>query len=147
MGARHGHRLHFHAHSAIHRLPASTKLVALLVFMLTVVATPREWYAAFAAYLALLLAVVAVSQVPPTYLAKRLVIELPFVVFALLVAIVAAPAAGRRWLVVPLVLGVVLALGEPSGEEAAAVDEGPLGEEALISMFKDTFDAREVEEP
>ena len=27
-----------------------------------------------------------------------------------------------------------------------AEDEGPLGEEALISMFKDTFDAQEVED-
>jgi DNA polymerase-3 subunit gamma/tau len=43
-------------------------------------------------------------------------------------------------------LAVVLALGEGG---AAAEDEpdGPLSEEALISMFKDTFDAREVEEP
>jgi DNA polymerase-3 subunit gamma/tau len=43
-------------------------------------------------------------------------------------------------------LGVVLALGEPAGAEAEEEDEGPLGEEALISMFKDTFDAREVED-
>ncbi len=42
-------------------------------------------------------------------------------------------------------LGVVLALGEAA--ETEAEDEGPLGEEALISMFKDTFDAREVEDP
>ena len=41
-------------------------------------------------------------------------------------------------------LGVVLALGEAA--EAEAEDEGPLGEEALISMFKDTFDAQEVED-
>ncbi len=43
-------------------------------------------------------------------------------------------------------LGVVLALGEPAEAEAEDEDEGPLGEEALISMFKDTFDAREVED-
>jgi DNA polymerase III subunit gamma/tau len=43
-------------------------------------------------------------------------------------------------------LAVVLALGE--GDPAAEDEpEGPLSEEALISMFKDTFDAREVEEP
>ncbi|HWN21205.1 MAG TPA: DNA polymerase III subunit gamma/tau [Gaiellaceae bacterium] len=41
-------------------------------------------------------------------------------------------------------LGVVLALGEAA--EAEAEEEGPLSEEALISMFKDTFDAQEVED-
>ena len=41
-------------------------------------------------------------------------------------------------------LGVVLAIGEAA--ETEAEEEGPLSEEALISMFKDTFDAQEVEE-
>ena len=57
--------------------------------MLVVVATPRDWYAAFAVYAALLLVVVAVSRVPPTYLAKRMVVEVPFVVFALLLPFIA----------------------------------------------------------
>ena len=89
MGAPHGHTLHFHGHSWLHRLPAHVKLVALVVFMLTVVATPREWYPVFAGYLALLLLLVATSRVPPTYLAKRMVVEVPFVVFALLLPFVA----------------------------------------------------------
>ena len=38
MGSPHGHKLHFHGHSWLHRLPAHVKLVALLAFMLTVVA-------------------------------------------------------------------------------------------------------------
>ena len=50
MGGAHGHLLHFHAHSAIHRAPAHLKVVALLVFMITVVATPDDWFAAFGAY-------------------------------------------------------------------------------------------------
>ena len=41
-------------------------------------------------------------------------------------------------------LGVTLALGE--GVEPEDEDE-QLTEDALISMFKDTFDAQEVEEP
>jgi hypothetical protein len=40
-------------------------------------------------------------------------------------------------------LGVTLALGE--GAEAEEADEEP-NEDAFISMFKDTFDAQEVEE-
>jgi cobalt/nickel transport system permease protein len=89
MGSPHGHKLHYHGHSWLHRLPAHVKLVALVVLMLTVVATPREWFPVFGGYLLLLLALVAVSRVPPTYLAKRMVVEVPFVVFALVMPFVA----------------------------------------------------------
>ncbi len=89
MGSPHGHKLHFHGHSWLHRLSAHVKLVALVVFMLTVVATPREWFLVYGIYLVLLLALVAVSRVPPTYLAKRMVVEVPFVVFALVLPFVA----------------------------------------------------------
>jgi DNA polymerase III subunit gamma/tau len=43
-------------------------------------------------------------------------------------------------------LGVVLELGE-GAEPEPDDDEGPMSEDDLISMFKDTFDAQEVEEP
>lgn len=89
MGAGHGHRLHFHGHSPVHRAPAQLKLVALLGFMLTVVATPSEWYAVFGGYLVILLAVILVSGVPVPYIAKRMVVETPFVVFALLMPFIA----------------------------------------------------------
>ena len=89
MGAGHGHRLHFHGHSAIHRAPAHLKLLALVGFMLVVVATPREWYPAYAGFLLVLLGVIAVSRVPFGYLAKRMVIEVPFLVFAALMPFVA----------------------------------------------------------
>lgn len=89
MGAGHGHRLHYHGHSRVHRAPAHVKLLSLVGFMLVVVATPREWYAAFAVYAALLLGVVVMSGVPLGYLLKRLVIETPFVLFALMVPFVA----------------------------------------------------------
>ena len=51
MGAGHGHKLHFHGHSAIHRIPAHLKILTLLAFMITVVATPRDWYLAYVGYL------------------------------------------------------------------------------------------------
>lgn len=90
MGAGHGHKLHYHGHSWVHRLPAHVKLLALLAFMLLVVATPKDWYAAYGGYLALLAAVVATSQVPPTYLLKRMVVEVPFLVFAVLMPFIAS---------------------------------------------------------
>ena len=89
MGAGHGHRLHFHGHSAVHRAPAHLKVLALLGFMLVVVATPPQWRPAFAAYAVAVVAVVALSRVPFAYVAKRMVIEVPFVVFALLMPFVA----------------------------------------------------------
>jgi cobalt/nickel transport system permease protein len=89
VGAGHGHRLHFHGHSAIHRAPAHLKILALVGFMLGVVATPREWYPVFGVYLLVLLGVVLVSRVPLAYLAKRMVIEVPFLVFAALIPFIA----------------------------------------------------------
>jgi cobalt/nickel transport system permease protein len=89
MGAGHGHKLHYHGHSPVHRAPAHVKLLVLVGFMLTVVATPREWYPVYAGYLAVLVGVIAVSKVPPLYIVKRMVVELPFVVFALLMPFIA----------------------------------------------------------
>lgn len=89
MGAGHGHRLHYHGHSAIHRAPAHLKIAALVAFMVLVVATPRGWYPAFAAYLALLAVVVGISRVPPGYVLRRAVIEVPFLLFAVLLPFVA----------------------------------------------------------
>ncbi len=89
MGAGHGHRLHYHGHSVVHRAPAHLKLVVLVAFMLVVVATPREWYPVFAGYLLVLIGLVALSGVPFGYLAKRMLIETPFVLFAVLVPFIA----------------------------------------------------------
>jgi cobalt/nickel transport system permease protein len=89
MGGAHGHQLHYHAHSVLHRAPAHLKILALLGFMIVVVATPRDWFAAYAGYLAILLALVAVSHVPPTYILKRMVVEVPFLFFAILLPFVA----------------------------------------------------------
>ena len=89
MGAGHGHRLHFHGHSPVHRAPAHLKVLALLGFMLVVVATPRQAYPAFALWAAVLLVVVALSRVPLRYLLPRMVVEVPFVVFAMLMPFIA----------------------------------------------------------
>ena len=89
MGAGHGHRLHFHGHSPVHRAPAHLKVLALLGFMLVVVATPRQAYPAFALWAGVLLVVVALSRVPLRYLLPRMVVEVPFVVFAVLMPFIA----------------------------------------------------------
>ncbi|MEJ7831611.1 MAG: cobalt ECF transporter T component CbiQ [Nocardioides sp.] len=89
MGAGHGHRLHFHGHSPLHRAAAHLKILGLLGFVLLVVATPREWYAVYGAYLAVMLGVIRISTVPLLYVVRRMVIEVPFLLFAVLVPFIA----------------------------------------------------------
>ncbi len=85
----------------MHRLPAHTKLAALLIFVLVVVLTPRTAWWAFAAYGLLVLGAAAATRVPPGRLARRMVVELPFAVFALLLPLI---ASGPRVDVGPLKL-------------------------------------------
>ena len=83
MGAGHAHALHLDRDSTVHRLAPEVKIAAMVVFTLAVVATPREAIWAFGVY-ALLVAVTAVlGRVPAGWLARRSLIELPFVVLAL----------------------------------------------------------------
>lgn len=89
MGAEHGHRLFFHGHSRLHRADPAIKVLALLGFMVVVVSTPIGWGPVFAGYYALLAVLVAVSRVPVGHLAPRMMVELPFVVFACLLPFVA----------------------------------------------------------
>jgi len=78
----HAHALYFHGHSAVHRLAPETKLVAQFLFVLIVVATPREAFWAFGLYAALVLLAAAWASIPATFLLRRLAIEIPFVAFA-----------------------------------------------------------------
>lgn len=84
MAAGHAHPLHRPGTSPVHRLPPQVKIVAALLAVLAVVATPREQFWAFGAHLAVLLAVWLVAGIPVRWFAARAAIELPFVVLALL---------------------------------------------------------------
>ncbi|MDH2389120.1 cobalt ECF transporter T component CbiQ [Streptomyces sp. HNM0663] len=101
MGAGHTHKLYRHGHSPVHRLPAHCKLVAVFCFVLVVVSTPREAVWAFGVYAALLAAVAAAASIPPGFLLRRLLIEIPFVAFALLMPFV-VPGEQTRFLGVAL---------------------------------------------
>jgi len=89
VGAGHGHKLHYHGHSSIHRLPAHLKVLVLLAFVLIVVATPKQWFPVYGGYLLLLGVVIAISKVPFGYILKRMVVEVPFLFFAALLPFVA----------------------------------------------------------
>ncbi|MCM2579102.1 cobalt ECF transporter T component CbiQ [Streptomyces meridianus] len=89
MGAGHAHKLYRHGHSRVHRLPAHCKIAALLCFVLAVVATPREALGAFGLYALLLGAVAVAARVPAGFLFRRMLVEVPFVLCAVLMPFVA----------------------------------------------------------
>jgi cobalt/nickel transport system permease protein len=90
VSAGHTHELYRPADTPVHHLPPQCKLVAVLVFVLVVVATPRDQFWAFAVYALALCAVAAVAHVPAGVVVRRMTVELPFVAFALLLPFVAS---------------------------------------------------------
>jgi cobalt/nickel transport system permease protein len=84
VGAGHAHPLHLARDSPVHRLPAEVKILAAFLLVVCVVVTPREAFAVFGGYLVLLTVLWAFARIPPGWIARRSVIELPFVVLAVL---------------------------------------------------------------
>jgi cobalt/nickel transport system permease protein len=72
----------------IHALAPECKLVATVASVFAVVATPRNAFWAFGAYAALLVALACVARIPARVFARRLTVELPFLVFAVLLPVV-----------------------------------------------------------
>lgn len=95
-----GHRA---CESVLHRMSARTKLLATVVFAAIVVATPREWFVAFGVYTLVVVTGLVIARVPPRVLGRRMTIELPFVVFALLLPLI---ALGPRIQVGPIDLAI-----------------------------------------
>ncbi|KMO99702.1 cobalt ECF transporter T component CbiQ [Streptomyces roseus] len=89
MGAGHAHKLYRHGHSPVHELPPHCKLAAAFAFVVVVVSTPREAVWAFGLYAVLIAAVAAAARIPAGFLLRRLLIEVPFVAFAVLMPFVA----------------------------------------------------------
>lgn len=89
MGAELGPHLHVEGASVVHRLPAHVKLIGLLVFVLLVVALPRDAHLARLLMLAVAATVVVATRVPVRHVLTRLVVETPFVVFAIVLPFVA----------------------------------------------------------
>jgi cobalt/nickel transport system permease protein len=73
-----------HERSAVHALAPQCKIVAVLLFVVAVAATPARAVWAFGVYLCLLGAVGRAARVPARFVLRRLVFELPFVACALL---------------------------------------------------------------
>ncbi len=87
-GHHHGHdageRLYIHRHSPLHSLPSHLKLLSLFTFLIVVVATPITQYFAFIGYGLVIATLLAISKLPVIKVAKRATVEIPFLLFAIL---------------------------------------------------------------
>ena len=79
----HAHALFIHGSSRIHRIRAEIKILGLLVFAVLVGLTLPAWWIACASAAAALAALVHLAGLRFRTMARRLVLEVPFVAFAL----------------------------------------------------------------
>lgn len=87
MSGAHTHALYHHGESPVHRVPAHVKIVAAFALVFAVVATPREAMWVFALQASLLVGLAASARLRARFVASRLLIEVPFVLVALLLPV------------------------------------------------------------
>jgi cobalt/nickel transport system permease protein len=84
----HGHQigdhLYIHRHTYIHDLAPHVKILAAFSFLLIAVLTPAKSYASFAGYFVLIAGLILMAQLSFKTVVKRMVVEVPFVLFAIL---------------------------------------------------------------
>jgi cobalt/nickel transport system permease protein len=76
--------LYRHGTTPVHLLPAQVKVVALLVFVLAVVVLPPDAFWAYFLAGCLLAGVMIVAELPAGFVARRMLVEVPILIFALL---------------------------------------------------------------
>ncbi len=79
------------ADSPVHRMAPQCKVAATALFVLAVAATPAGTYWPYLWYLLLLAAVAALARLPPLTLLRRLLVEVPFVLFVLALPVLGGP--------------------------------------------------------
>ncbi len=88
LGHHHGHdvgeRLYLHRHSIVHSLPPHVKIVAAFMFLFVVISTSITQWQLFIFYFSLILLTLTVAKIPIKLAATRSLIEIPFVLFAVL---------------------------------------------------------------
>jgi cobalt/nickel transport system permease protein len=68
----------------VHELPAHVKTVGLLVLVISMVAIPREAFWAHALAACLLVGVMILAELPSAFVARRFIVEVPILIFALM---------------------------------------------------------------
>lgn len=89
MGSGHGTHLHIEGETSMHRLAPHVKLVGLVAFVLLVVSVPADAHAALALLLLLAVGMLLSTRVPLRHVLPRLAVEIPFVIFAVVLPFVA----------------------------------------------------------
>ncbi len=103
MSGVHAHALTLHGHGRPYDLAPHVKVAAALAFMVGVVATPREAFWAFGVYAVVVVAVAVQAKVPPLFMASRMAVELPFILFAIFLPFI---GTGPRVAVGPFELSI-----------------------------------------
>jgi cobalt/nickel transport system permease protein len=84
----HGHQigdhLYIHRHTYIHDLAPHVKILGAFAFLFIAVLTPANNYASFAGYFVLILGLIVMSELSFKTVVKRMVVEVPFILFAVL---------------------------------------------------------------
>lgn len=69
--------------SVVHRLPAEVKVLSMLLFVFVVVLTPLGNWWLFALYIGIIASIIMIAKLPILKVIRRMVIEVPFVIFAI----------------------------------------------------------------
>ena len=99
--------LYLAGETPVHRVAPEVKIAATVAFVFAVVATPREALWALGGDAVLLAGVVALAGLSPALVARRLRIEVPFLLFAVFMPFAGAGPARRRARRVPVRAGAV----------------------------------------
>jgi cobalt/nickel transport system permease protein len=98
---RHGHGGGLHEveavaalDSPVHRLDPRAKIVGLLGLVVVAATTPVGAWGAFAVYATALVILAGLARLPPGYVLRRMVVEVPFLAAALLLVAVRGPGEG-----------------------------------------------------
>ncbi len=90
MAGGHVHALYRHGETALHQLRPQVKIAAAVLFVFAVVVTPREAIWAFLVYGGILVTLASLARLGTGFVATRMLIEVPFVIAALLIPFFAA---------------------------------------------------------
>lgn len=88
MSGSHVHALYMHGVSPLHRTAPQVKIVAAFGFVFAIALTPRSAVWAFVVYAVVVAGLVAVARLPASFIIRRAVVLIPFLLVALLFPIV-----------------------------------------------------------
>ena len=84
----HVHALYAHGRSPLHRMSPQVKIVGAFLIVMGIVLTPREAFWAFGLYAALMIGLSVIAGITPRFAARRMAIEIPFLLVAILLPLV-----------------------------------------------------------